>query len=65
MDVNETLRRLREAVAQWTLANGTDAALHAADDAVQAFIDLDEWLSKGGFLPTEWNANRLPLKREV
>ena len=24
--------------------------------------DLDEWVSRGGFLPTDWNAQRSPLK---
>lgn len=24
--------------------------------------DLDEWLTRGSFLPTDWNALRSPLK---
>jgi len=48
MDPNETLRRIRELSER-----GYDE-----DDAasvVEAFRDLDEWLSKGGFLPSAWS----------
>ncbi|QZE10369.1 hypothetical protein SEA_SCOOBYDOOBYDOO_18 [Mycobacterium phage ScoobyDoobyDoo] len=43
MDPNETLKMIR-------------AALEEGDDerAAEHFRDLDGWLSKGGFLPTDW-----------
>lgn len=44
MDPNETLRRLRE----WA-SGEIDLS-----DPQQTFADLDGWLSRGGFLPTEW-----------
>lgn len=47
MDVNEALRIVRESFAQ-----GDD------ETARFAFQDLDEWLSKGGFLPADWNKGR-------
>ena len=55
MDVSETLVRLREAVTDWHIASGTDTALVAATSVVDHFEQLDEWLSRGGFLPTEWS----------
>lgn len=61
MDVNETLAKLRSAVA---LADSapvmgdpiTAAAMlaTAAGEMTEAFTALDEWLSKGGFLPSDW-----------
>ena len=50
MDPDATLDAIRE-----NITNGTAAAL---DEAANLFTDLDEWLSKGGFLPTDWNAHR-------
>lgn len=47
MDPNETLRRLRQ------LIGGTENVVPWAE-AVDLFTDLDEWLSKGGFLPQDW-----------
>lgn len=49
MDPNETLRMLR----RWA-AGMADPAWTSEEDAQNAFTDLDEWLSKGGFLPAEW-----------
>lgn len=54
MDPNEVLKRLREQVGQWHLANTEAHALHAAQQVVNLFTDLDEWLNKGGFLPADW-----------
>ncbi len=51
MDPDEALRRFRE------LVDGE------AVDAAQVMLDLDEWLSKGGFLPAAWvNA---PIQRGI
>lgn len=58
MDVNETLRLMREAIAQWHLRGDTEGALAAADQAIEAAHDLDEWFSRGGYLPRDWNHAR-------
>lgn len=63
MDPNATLKRIRElveAVLDHDLddRDALDAAGYLAD-AVQA---LDQWLSKGGFLPEAW---RVPTDRTV
>ncbi len=50
MDPNETLRLLRDDIKSWNV----DRDSADADLMAERFIALDEWLSEGGFLPTEW-----------
>ena len=52
MDPNEALRKIREAFRAYDLDNDLDAA----EVALEHFTALDEWLSKDGFLPTDWKA---------
>lgn len=52
MDPNETLRMLRQAIHDWSKGR-YDSDLAMAD--VMLYFDgLDEWLTKGGFLPDAW-----------
>jgi hypothetical protein len=58
VDPNELLARLREACRQ-TLADLDDPA--TSDDVTvnesnmaEAFLQLDDWVSRGGFLPGAW-----------
>ena len=51
MDVNELLARMRELSKE--AREGQDAR-HNERELRWAFDDLDEWLSRGGFLPTPW-----------
>jgi len=54
MDINETLRNVRElATAVLDAGDPRDAA-----ELASAVDDLDGWLSAGGFLPEAWNAIR-------
>lgn len=58
MDPNTLLQHLRE----WAMS-----ALENNDpevDAANAFLDLDEWLSKGGFVPKAWETHRESVKGE-
>ena len=48
MDPNETLNKIRY------LSHMYWKGRMEADEALLAFQDLDEWLSKGGFKPCEW-----------
>lgn len=48
MDPNEALVRLRE----WS--TGSDTVPLNVSDAMELFAGLDEWLSKGSFLPDAW-----------
>jgi len=52
MDPNVALANLREALnPEQGDSPGFEDAL---DNAIEAFAALDEWLSKGGFLPGAW-----------
>jgi hypothetical protein len=57
MDPDVTLKEIRAAMSDWL--NAEDDALDAnstaaADRLVGHFQALDDWLSKGGFLPAGW-----------
>ena len=55
MDPDETLKCAREALEILNCDLSFEPArLDASDDLVAAFEALDEWLSKGGFLPADW-----------
>jgi hypothetical protein len=59
MDPEEALRQARQAAhTLMQSAPGSDPAAIAniADLLASAFTDLDEWLTKGGFLPAAWRA---------
>lgn len=57
MDVNETLRLMREALSEFEDTRGgyDSAAINASSDMRDRFVALDEWLSRGGYLPADWN----------
>lgn len=57
MDINDTLQRMRHSVNGWTESETED--FDYADDMVSYFQAIDEWLSKGGFLPEAWNTYTL------
>lgn len=55
MDPNATLkimRQLTKRVQSRPNVTATDADAH---ELAAALVDLDEWLSNGGFLPQEWS----------
>lgn len=63
MDPNATLAEARQAVADVRAHQDdeTDDTVCSALDAIrvaEAFEALDEWLSKGGFLPEAWAGSR-------
>lgn len=51
MDPNEALRQLRHYVNHLLTPENQE-------QACEAFNALDGWLSKGGFLPAEWDVHR-------
>jgi putative heme degradation protein len=54
MDPDVTLHLIRETILQmWVDRDPTTKAAHA-EEIVDHFEALDAWLSKGGFLPTDW-----------
>ena len=58
MDPDEALRLAREAAGELLQAdddgNFTDPATTNLGQLIEAFTALDEWLTKGGFLPKDW-----------
>ena len=57
MDPNEALRRLRALVA--TIRGSMNHYDHRqVDDLIETFDALDDWLTKGGFLPATWMVRR-------
>jgi hypothetical protein len=56
MDPDAALAQIRELIADQQThneLNDTDT-----DRLVELIDSLDEWMTKGGFLPTEWSALR-------
>jgi HEAT repeat protein len=64
MDPNEALKDARQAIVRWRAleqyALGNIEFGEAACDLIDAFEALDEWLSAGGFLPTDWRKTCAP-----
>lgn len=57
MDVNDTLRIIRLTVKQYRIERRNPAmAVAYADQLAEHIESLDEWLTKGGFLPNEWQS---------
>ena len=74
MDPNATLSAMLENARMLETdrdQRGDDAPQSAADDAELAYVlaqqvvDLHEWLEKGGFLPTAWEAGRKAHADEI
>ena len=55
MDPNETLAMIREAMHN---AIGDPTLPEYVNDAFDAMGALDEWLTRGGFLPIDWETGR-------
>ena len=56
MDPNQALIDARAACKHWHEGERGDYDLEAFDELVNAFQSLDEWLSRGGFLPRDWRS---------
>lgn len=61
MDPDDALTQIRELITKHQ-TSGEEMSTSDAADLVELIDGLDEWLTKGGFLPTEWNALRSPLR---
>jgi len=56
MDPDETLRQIHMTMRQMALyQNNPTIKVAYADELVEHVINLDTWLKKGGFLPSDWN----------
>ena len=56
MDPNEALKRIRKLVEGAVGPSAYNEEQLA--ELAELFDGLDAWLSKGGFLPKDWNENR-------
>ena len=63
MDPNEALRLIRAYIKQMRVEDQPGGAggapgrfIQHARDLAETFEGLDEWLSRDGFLPTDWMA---------
>lgn len=59
MDPDATLAEIRQLNEK---AKQAPLGIEDTDQLSILIEALDEWLTKGGFLPTEWNALRSPLR---
>lgn len=64
MDPNEALKEIREEIAEFSQLSDDNFvdALISADKIVELIKGLDEWLSKGGFLPDDWRSEKHHIK---
>ena len=54
MDPNQALIDARKACEHWHEGERGDHDFVAFDELVNAFEALDQWLSRGGWLPRDW-----------
>ena len=54
MDPNQVLKDARAALHEYISTDDDDLIAEAAVKIIEGFQVLDQWLSKGGFLPNEW-----------
>jgi hypothetical protein len=55
MDPDEALAQMRTAIETVWAAQSSVSAATAADTLAEHAAALDQWLSKGGFLPAAWS----------
>lgn len=61
MDPDAALARIRDTRKRFDEAERdglNTTALILAQELAEAIEDLDDWLSKGGFLPKDWGSRR-------
>lgn len=54
MDPNVLLFELRSAVEEFTRTHDADNVDEVTSRVLHAWSDLDEWITRGGFLPDLW-----------
>lgn len=63
MDPDEALAKLREALQlYYRRYRDKGTGLEEADQMADGIEALDDWLSRGGFLPEDWSKNRKETK---
>jgi hypothetical protein len=60
MDPTATLSEIRYLIKAWQSGNRADAEFYA--ELTTHVQNLDEWITKGGHLPTPWPAAAPPVR---
>lgn len=58
MDPNVMLSEIRVLAIELHASNEPER-IELADELGPMILELDQWLTKGGFLPDAWNRNRV------
>lgn len=58
MDPNKTLENIRAVIADMEQRHTVAEITMLHDELYWLIKDLDQWLTKGGFLPTDWQHNQ-------
>lgn len=58
MDPDATLAQIRDLIVKYQ-TSAEEMSTSDAAELVELVDGLDEWMTKGGFLPTDWNALRV------
>jgi hypothetical protein len=58
MDPNTTLANIRAIITDIDRAATSGVIIDLADELVWMVKDLDQWITRGGFLPAEWDNAR-------
>jgi len=56
-ELRVAMQRVKEVFANYENSS-VDPLVGAAKDLLDRSENLDEWMTKGGFLPSAWNKNR-------
>jgi hypothetical protein len=67
MDPTQCLKEIREMVAELLKRDNSDprqldASISDMEDLVPAIAALDQWLTRGGFLPKQWEYKKTATK---
>jgi hypothetical protein len=57
MDPNEALRLIRLTIAQMRVDESPAVKMAHAEEIVEYFEALDNWLKNDGFLPSDWESD--------
>ncbi len=65
MDPDVGLQLLRAAVTRIDAVDADPEGSWGGElsEVLERFAALDEWMSRGGFLPADWSANPSPVPR--
>ena len=54
MDPNAALERMRRLVKAFDAAENDWVAAQVSSELIDMVVGLDDWMSRGGYLPADW-----------